>query len=61
MPAEKTPAPSQLRFLLWMRFGYLLGLPIAELFAAINVQTEILQRQIGKRRLSYAMCCPQAT
>jgi transposase InsO family protein len=38
-----------------MRFGYLLGLPIAELFAAINVQTEILQRQIGKRRLSYTI------
>ena len=44
-----------MRFLLWMIFGYLLGLPIAELFAGINLQTEIMQRQLGKRRLSYTI------
>jgi hypothetical protein len=49
------PPPPQLRFLLWMSFGYLLGLPVADLFAGVNLQTEILQRQIGKRRLSYTI------
>ena len=49
------PPPAHLRFLLWMSFGYLLGLPIAELFSGINLQTEIMQRQLGKRRLSYTI------
>jgi putative transposase len=57
MPTEKIPAPppAQLRFLLWMSFGYLLGIPVAELFSGINLQTAILQRQIGTRRIGYTI------
>ncbi len=63
MPTLKTPpesppakpSPAHLRFLLWMSFGYLLGLPVADLFSGVNLQTEIMQRQLGKRLLSYTI------
>ena len=58
-PIPPSPAPSQppvqMRLLLWMSFGYLLGLPVSELFAGVNLQTEMLKRQVGKRRLSYTI------
>jgi transposase len=53
--AINPPQSARLRFLLWMSFGYLLGLPVTELFNGINLQTEILKRNVGKRRWSYTM------
>ena len=44
-----------MRFVLWLSFGYFLGLPVAELFTRINLQTEIMQQQLEKRRLSYTI------
>jgi len=57
MPAEKIAAlPSaQFHLLLWLSCGYLLGIPVADVFAGVNLQTDILQRQLGKKRIGYTI------